>query len=206
MIIPMKKYSFLIYHKEYLDFLKGLRKVGVLHVIEKESGVLDDENLTEQYDLIKQYNKAIKFLNSREAKDKSDAGTAVDGLKILREIQNIQSEIEVNTQHLATIKKEISIIRPWGNFSFENIDKLKEHGYHIRFFICSIRKFNSEWKTNYNIEEINHLGGQTYFILVQEGDEIIEIDAEEIKLPEKPLPVLLKRQKEIEKYTITYFR
>ena len=48
MIIPMKKYSFLVYHKEYLDFLQDLRKVGVLHVIEKESGALDDENLTEQ--------------------------------------------------------------------------------------------------------------------------------------------------------------
>lgn len=198
MITPMKKYSFLVYHKEYDKFLNDLREVGVLHVIEKESGELEDENLREQYDLINQYNKAIKFLSSRESEDKKDSGTATDGLKILKEIQNIQSEIEVNTQHLATVKKEISTIRPWGNFSFENINKLKEHSFHVRFFICPGKKFNSGWKAKFNIEEINHLGGQTYFILVQEGDETIEIDAEEIKLPDRQLSVLLKRQKEIE--------
>ena len=178
MITPMKKYSFLVYHKEYLGFLEDLRKVGVLHVIEKESGELEDEDLRKQYDLIKQYNKAIKFLKNRKAEDKSDTGTVTDGLKILREIQNIQSEIEVNTQNLASLKKEISIIKPWGNFTFENIDKLKEHGFHIRFFICPNKKFNYEWKTNYNIEEINRLSGQTYFVLVQEGDEKIEIESE----------------------------
>ena len=199
MIIPMKKYSFLVYHKEYLNFLKDLRKVGVLHVIEKESGELEDENQRKQYDLIKQYKKAIKFLISRKAEDKSKTSTTTDSLKILKEIQNIQSEIEINTQNLASLKKEISLIRPWGNFSFENIERLEEHGYHIRFYICPVKKFNYKWKINYNIEEINHLSGQTYFILVQEGDEKIELDAEEIKLPENSLDVLLKKQKEIEK-------
>ncbi len=199
MIIPMKKYSFLVYHKEYLNFLKDLRKVGVLHVIEKESGELEDENQRKQYDLIKQYKKAIKFLISRKEEDKSKTSTTTDSLKILKEIQNIQSEIEINTQNLASLKKEISLIRPWGNFSFENIERLEEHGYHIRFFICPVKKFNYKWKINYNIEEINHLSGQTYFILVQEGDEKIELDAEEIKLPENSLDVLLKKQKEIEK-------
>ena len=199
MIIPMKKYSFLVYHKEYLNFLKDLRKVGVLHVIEKESGELEDENQRKQYDLIKQYKKAIKFLISRKAEDKSKTSTTTDSLKILKEIQNIQSEIEINTQNLASLKKEISLIRPWGNFSFENIERLEKHGYHIRFFICPVKKFNYKWKINYNIEEINHLSGQTYFILVQEGDEKIELDAEEIKLPENSLDVLLKKQKEIEK-------
>ena len=199
MIIPMKKYSFLVYHKEYLNFLKDLRKVGVLHVIEKESGELEDENQRKQYDLIKQYKKAIKFLISRKEEDKSKTSTTTDSLKILKEIQNIQSEIEINTQNLASLKKEISLIRPWGNFSFENIERLEEHGYHIRFFICPVKKFNYKWKINYNIEEINHLSGQTYFILVQEGDEKIELDAEEIKLPENSLDVLLKKQKEIKK-------
>ncbi len=199
MIIPMKKYSFLVYHKEYLNFLKDLRKVGVLHVIEKESGELEDENQRKQYDLIKQYKKAIKFLISRKEEDKSKTSTTTDSLKILKEIQNIQSEIEINTQNLASLKKEISLIRPWGNFSFENIERLEEHGYHIRFFICPVKKFNYKWKINYNIEGINHLSGQIYFILVQEGDDEIVLNAEEIKLPENSLDVLLKKQKEIEK-------
>jgi V/A-type H+-transporting ATPase subunit I len=198
MIVPMKKYSFLVYHREYTDFLNDLQKIGVLHVIEKESGELADEKLREQYNLINQYNVAIKFLQRREVEDKSDSIARTEGLKILREIQNVQSEIELKTQQLSSLKKEISIIRPWGDFSFEDLDKLREHGYNVRFYICSAKKFDPEWKTLYNIEEINHIGGQIYFIVVQEGEENIDISAEEIRLPETSLSKLLKKQKETE--------
>lgn len=35
MVSPMIKYSFLIYYKEYIQFLEELQKLGVLHIIEK---------------------------------------------------------------------------------------------------------------------------------------------------------------------------
>ena len=38
MIAKMKKLTFLVYHKEYEDFLKGIREVGVVHVVEKAQG------------------------------------------------------------------------------------------------------------------------------------------------------------------------
>ena len=97
MIIPMKKYSFLVYHREYSDFLNQLQKTGILHVIEKESGELADEKLREQYNHINQFNAAIKFLEKRDVEDKSNAIAKSDGQKILREIQNIQEEIELSS-------------------------------------------------------------------------------------------------------------
>ena len=51
MIVPMKKYSFLVYHREYKKFLEDLQSLGVLHVIEKESGELEDEQIVEKYAL-----------------------------------------------------------------------------------------------------------------------------------------------------------
>jgi len=39
MIVPMLKYSFLVYHKDYTRFLKELRRLGVVHIIEKEREV-----------------------------------------------------------------------------------------------------------------------------------------------------------------------
>jgi V/A-type H+-transporting ATPase subunit I len=198
MIIPMKKYSFLVYHREYNDFLNDLRKIGILHVIEKESGELADEKLREQYNLISQYNAAIKFLQKREVEDKSDSIAKTDGRKILDEIQNVREEVELKTQQLASLKKEISVIRPWGDFSFKDLNKLREHGFNVRFYICQAKKFDAEWKSLYNIEEINHPGGQIYFIVIQEGEEDIDIGAEEIRLPETSLSGLLKKQKEME--------
>ncbi len=198
MIEPMKKYSFLVYHREYADFLKDLQKTGILHVIEKESGELADEKLREQYNLINQLNAAIKFLQKREIEDKSTSIARADAMKVLEEIQNIQSDVELKTQQLSSLKKEIAAISPWGDFSFEDLDKLRQHGYNVRFYICPAKKFDNEWKTLYNIEEINHLGGQIYFIVVQEGEENIDINAEETRLPETSLSGLLKRKKETE--------
>ena len=36
MIVPMLKYSFLVFHTEYLSFLKELQELGVVHVVQKE--------------------------------------------------------------------------------------------------------------------------------------------------------------------------
>ena len=36
MITPMTKYSLLVYHREYDDFLEELRELGLVHILEKE--------------------------------------------------------------------------------------------------------------------------------------------------------------------------
>ena len=46
MIVPMKKYTFLVYHRHYTAFLQQLRETGVLHVKERK-----DVNLAENEDL-----------------------------------------------------------------------------------------------------------------------------------------------------------
>ena len=35
MITKMKKLTFLVYHKEYEEFLNSLRELGVVHIVEK---------------------------------------------------------------------------------------------------------------------------------------------------------------------------
>ncbi|MGL5920946.1 MAG: hypothetical protein ACRCZQ_10675, partial [Bacteroidales bacterium] len=68
----MKKVSFLIYHKEYMDVLNAIRELGVLHVIEKEKGAINDPDLE---DLILEANKAkeaIKVLTHYRDKDAAE--------------------------------------------------------------------------------------------------------------------------------------
>jgi V/A-type H+-transporting ATPase subunit I len=196
MIVPMKKYSFLIYHKEYEEFLDGLRDAGVLHVIEKQSGEIEDGILRDNYNLINQLNNAIRFLKKREVEQEPDEA-GKDGLTILKEIQNIQDERETNTQKIDALMKDIRTVEPWGDFSMSDIRKLKEHCLSIRFWITSSSKFKEEWLGDYNLEIINESGGQKYFVVVQEEDEKLEIDAEEVRLPEISLSELNKQTREI---------
>ena len=47
MITQMKKYTFLVFHREYETFLEQLREVGVVHVTEKAAGMAEDAHLQE---------------------------------------------------------------------------------------------------------------------------------------------------------------
>ena len=40
MITKMKKLTFLVYHKEYEEFLNSLRELGVVHIVEKQQGLI----------------------------------------------------------------------------------------------------------------------------------------------------------------------
>ena len=42
MVVGMSKYSFLVYHKEYSDFLIKLRDKGNCNVIERQSGIVEE--------------------------------------------------------------------------------------------------------------------------------------------------------------------
>jgi V/A-type H+-transporting ATPase subunit I len=70
MISDMKKYTFLVYHKEYRKFLTQLGNIGVLHVIERDE-LKEDELLIEKNSLIDLYSNALKSINTAEEKNPS---------------------------------------------------------------------------------------------------------------------------------------
>lgn len=197
MIVPMKKYSFLVYHREYLSFLSDLQELGVLHVIEKKSGDIEDEGLREKFSKIQQLNSAINFLQKREIEPSQDV-VQTDGTKILEEIRGLQADKDQYLQQLIGVKKELSLIEPWGEFTWETIDNLKKAGINTRFFTCPSKKFTNDWRNNYYAEVIKEIKGQTYFILFEKSDEKTEIDAEEINLPHRRLSQISEQIKEIE--------
>ena len=87
MITPMMKYSFLIYHKEYIAFLEKLQELGVLHIIEKKKEI--DENIKLSLHQISEINKALKFLslrNQEEAAEKS----VLDGMELVEKLKALK--------------------------------------------------------------------------------------------------------------------
>ena len=182
MIIPMKKYSFLAYHREYQDFLEKIRDIGVLHIIEKEETVSDE--VREQYQLINQLGKTIKSLSKRDVK-KEEKTEIADGLQIHEEINNLFHHLDDIHQKLTQLDKEYQKARPWGEFSAELIEKLRYEGIQVGLYTCTSRKFDANWKEQFPLEVISELDGNVYFTIVSKTNENPDIDAEEIKLPEQ---------------------
>jgi len=192
MIVPMFKYSFLVFHADYDGFLEQLKDLGVAHIVEHQ-----EEPTPEMQDLyrkISDLSKTIKNLEARKKNaDREEAGkiTETSGEKLNDRIKEIESNLEQARQHLSSLHKEEKQLEPWGKFSRDNIRKLSEAGIDIRYLICSETKFDSAWAEKYPVELISENDGYSFFVWVADADnrelpdEMSDVD--EITLPEDNL-------------------
>ena len=144
MITKMKKYTFLVFHRDYEAFLEQLRSLGVVHITEKASGTAEDATLQ-------------SLLQQADRLRKTIAQGAPD--QLLQEKANVESRI-------AATEKEAQAMAVWGDFSAKSIEKLQQAGYSLRFFVCPQKKFDAEWGTEVAVEK-----GQVYFVVVEKAGE-----------------------------------
>ena len=134
MIIPMHKYTMLVYHKEYKSFLNELQELGVLHVVERN--IEDTVEIKKKYTEINQLDKTIQFLQNRDNPMKPESAEA-DASLIMQDIAVKQSELEELTLQLEEKTKEFQKAKPWGNFSPEIIQKLRSENIQVLFYTCN---------------------------------------------------------------------
>ena len=164
MITQMKKYTFLVFHREYEAFLEQLRDAGVVHVTEKAAGTADDAHLQE-------------LLVSAEQTRKLIAQGAPD--QLLTEKTNLEQRI------LAT-QKEADKMAVWGDFSTERIEQLKAAGYTLRYFTCPKKNFDEQFGII-----VAEQGSTVYFVQVNNDGEAPE-GCQEQYLSQKSAADLLK--------------
>jgi len=196
MITPMTRYSFLIYHKEYEAFLQNLQDIGVLHVAEKAEEL--DEQTQKELDRIKELNNVLRFLSKR-GKEEEPADDNANAQEIVDDIKNMKEEIDSIEQTLVTLKKDIDKASPWGEFTDEMKQKLKELGLTPRFFVINEKYFDGDWENQYYLERVNTVSGHLYFVIFQEGDQEVDVSAEEVRLPAESLSELDRKYDEKEK-------
>ena len=146
MITQMKKYTFLVFHREYEAFLEQLREVGVVHITEKAAGIADDAHLQELLAKAEQTRKVI-------------AQGAPD--QLLTEKANLE-------QRIAATQKEAARMAIWGDFSAERLEQLKAAGYTLRYFSCAKKLFQEEWGI-----VVAEDGATVYFVQVAKACEVV---------------------------------
>ena len=87
MITKMKKLTFLVYHKEYEEFLNSLRELGVVHIVEKQQGAADNTELQENIRLSNRLAATLKLLQNQKHEKNAviatEGGTAARGIQVL---------------------------------------------------------------------------------------------------------------------------
>lgn len=196
MIVPMKKYSFLVYHQDYMHFLKELQELGVLDIIERETTF--DHKTLQRLSLIKELQQKIKALSGRKPEEPVVKTRQWEGMELLEALRAEEVELEQLNQKKSFLRKEYLQALPWGTFSNEAIEALNKHRIFLRFFVCPESRFDPRWESQYPLSEISVLQSRKHFVVVQLHDETVEIDAEEIKLPDRPVDAVTREQKEVE--------
>ncbi|MBR6508599.1 MAG: hypothetical protein IKT19_03640, partial [Paludibacteraceae bacterium] len=150
----MKKYTFLVFHRDYEAFLTELREAGVVHVTQRAAGLAEDADLQA---LIAR-RAELQHILKQGAPD---------------QLMQEQNDIE---QRIVATQKEQARVAIWGEFSSKTIDKLNEAGYTLHYYSCPKAKFNAEWGI-----QITENGGLIYFVTVGDNSAVTE-DATEITL------------------------
>ena len=163
MITKMKKYTFLVFHRDYEPFLSRLRELGVVHITQKAAGLMEDD---EQLQAALQHEDELRRLIKQGAPD-----------------QMIQERGAIE-QRISDAKNAMQQAAVWGDFDATRIKALKEAGYTLRFFSCGASAYQEEWGIAVNTAE-----GKTYFVQVYGTDEqpvdLSETIAVELPQPEK---------------------
>jgi len=204
MIIPMLKYSFLIYHREYDEFLKKLQDLGVLHIHWRPTGE-DNETLRELFRKMNQLDKIIRLLKKRQPGESAPVSFE-NAFALADEIAALLEERDTIRIRKQQIKKDTDSLEPWGDFDWKSLERLAEAGIQTAFFICPARRFQPEWNEKYHIAEISNVNGQLHFVVFYKPGEEILIEADRPRLPHRSLSelrremeMLEQREAEIEK-------
>ena len=195
MITKMKKLSFLIHSKEYEGFLEHLRSLGIVHVIRKQQGTVQNEELQEDLNLLARCKNAIRELESSAKNETmgSDPNGTTKGFafdtpaKVLERFDILEADKVVQEQTLQALSRDRAQLLPWGDFEPSKVERLAAAGYNIGFYTCPLRAFNDEWTDKYGVVEIERDKQKVNFVTVTHNDVVPDIDAEQVQLPHMSL-------------------
>ncbi|MDR0961948.1 MAG: ATPase V [Mediterranea sp.] len=197
MITKMKKLSFLVYHREYEQFLEQIRELGVVHIVEKQQGEPDEslQDMLQKRALYKNTLSQMHHDTSFDASQEADSQLSADD--IITGYEEIQQAIQHIGQQLTQCDKDIAQLTPWGDFDQTMVQKLRDAGWYLQFYTCQERDFQETWETDCNAIRVLEQGGWVYFVTLM--PQAFSLNLEPIRLPRHSLSELMEQKAQLQK-------
>ena len=200
MIEKMKKITFLVYHREYDEFLHRLQELGVMHV---EGGTLAEgqsEAVTADMAEIRRVDSLLKQMENISVDKKSSETASEDGLLSSGCIATLEAAFARQAE-LANREKElaeqIETLTPWGEFDPVDVrHQMAAAGCEMHFFTAPTKAFKKEIEPNFTVEAVNEVKGLTYFAAITRG-EALQLPATAVVLPEASLSALQAEHEQV---------
>jgi len=199
MIEKMKKLTFLVYHREYDEFLHRLQDLGAMHI---EGGALSEvqsDAVAADLAEIQRVDALLKKIGETPA-DPAAVPAPEGKLQLSDGISNMESLFEHRTELINREKElaeQISLMEPWGDFDPIDVrQQMANAGCEMRFYTTSTKTFKKEIEPNFPVEAISEQKGTTRFVAITRG-EALEIPATEVTLPEVSLSQLRAEHEQV---------
>jgi len=193
MITTMRKYTFLVFHREYMEFLKQLGTLGVLHVIERGEAEQDeklDNDLDKKEARLSRIQDTLDYLQTAE-KDFDEVPRvhpkAVEADEMVLEIEKMEQDIDILQHQIEDLGKEKQKYAPWGNYDPHVIRSIEESGYTPLLLKCTARQYDPAWEEREDLYVISKEGGNIYLLLLTKEDEEPDLEAEYHRPPDRSL-------------------
>ncbi|MCQ2286300.1 MAG: hypothetical protein MJZ76_05435 [Bacteroidales bacterium] len=183
----MTKYSFILLDKELNPFLEKLQEWEVMDITRSYKSV--DETSRNYIERAHRYAAALRNLKNFSVKEETNAAThSIQWDSLLETVEEkLELSHSLTTQHLE-LQKERTSAQVWGDFNSEDLNRLAALNLVPHFYVIPEKKFNPEWEKAFSLQQLNHLNGKIYFvILVSKFDEEFSFPLIETKFPERSL-------------------
>ena len=197
MIVRMMKYDIVLFAAERDRFIESLRETGMVDIT--TSGWEPTESDRALLLDIEARTKALAAIDSLS----EDATTtkSVEAERAFECYTEAQSAIAAAKGDIARLEKSLEEWTPWGDFDMEQLAELAKAGVTLRYFVTSTSTYDKgigEWGANYNIALISSADSQARFVVIGDGSEQIDVDAQELKAPTMNLSQLTAAVKSAE--------
>ena len=190
MIVKMMKYDIVLFAAERERFIESLRQIGMVDIT--TSGWEPTESDRELLLEIEGRTKALAVLDAA-VKEQKSSKESVEGADVYATYTAAQSEIAQAKGEIARLEKSIDEWSAWGDFDTEHMAALASVGVVLRYFVTPTSTYSKsieQWAEQYNVSLVNDQDNTARFVIVGDGSEQIDIDAQEIKAPTMNLSAL----------------
>ena len=181
MIVPMKKVFVLTQSKDTSVVVRGLRKLGLIHVENQEAPKGEDiVSLQEDLAVIE---KAIGILSLPEFYEKCDVGSAKmlkDWRAAAKHLADSKSRYDQLFEYAASLKEKISRWEAWGDFNPEYVAQLTAKGLNIKFYQIPSKEVNDAGQ-GLILKVVSTVRGMANCIAISENK--ISMPYKELELP-----------------------
>lgn len=202
MIQRMSKYSFVIYHREYEEFLLALRDLGVVHISERNNPKEVDhlKAMLERRAHLVALRRTLGDYLPEEMPEPEPLPTITQEAGE-RAVQDLEHDLAQRSKTLSSIQlkhQEIAEQEIWGDFEPAQIARLGEAGYHLAFYTTAATAFTEDYRAEYDAIGIARNGATQYFVRLEQAGSTPAPDAEAIKPPTRSLGDLKQDLKALE--------